>query len=420
MARVEPLEAIHYDLDVVGPLEGVISPPYDVIDEAMRAELLGRSQWNIVELDLPVGEKPYEAAAGTLDRWLDEGVLKADAQPAIWAVEQTYASPADGSRLKRSGFLARIAVEEYGEGRVRPHERTHPGPKEDRLRLTRATRANLSPIFALYSDPSGVAAGALAAARSDAEAWGEAVAADGAETTVWRVDDPVVIAAVCEVASESELLIADGHHRYETARTYLGEEEAASGATHVLAYLVALEDPGLVVFPTHRLVSGLDAAAWEALDALLAREFEAITLEEAAEPSGLGGDQVEICMVDGRDGSSAMLRLKDAASAERALPAMSGAYRQLDTAILESLILRGALGLDDERIDHLDDFGYARDLDEAVAAVASGTADVAFVMGPTPVERIQAIAAAGENMPPKSTYFFPKIPTGLVINPLGD
>jgi uncharacterized protein (DUF1015 family) len=213
------------------------------------------------------------------------------------------------------------------------------------------------------------------------------------------------------------LLIADGHHRYETARIFAEEPGAPEGSSSLLAYLVASEDPGLVVFPTHRLASGLSESDWTALDEAIATNFDVQTVNTATEPTG-ASELVQIGLIDGRDGSTKILTLKDAALAAEALPGKSDAFRNLDTGVLEAILLRGPLGLTEDRIDHLDGFAYARDLGTAVESVASGSADVAFLMGPTPVSRIRAIAEAGEYMPPKSTYFFPKIPTGLVINPL--
>ena len=416
MGKVEPLKALHYDTSVTGGLGPVVAPPYDVIDAEGRASLLAKSQNNIVVLDLPEGDDPYAAAAAALQDWIAEGVLVLDEAPALWAVEQVYSIPGGGGQLTRRGFLGRMAVEEYGRGKVLPHERTHAGPKEDRLRLTRATAANLSPIFALFGDPDGTAQSALASVWTE-NPFGESTGDEGTLTRIWRVEDPEVIAAVCETASKSELLIADGHHRYETARVFSEEDGAPEGASSLLAYLVASEDPGLVVFPTHRLASGLGDQEWAALDEAIAANFDVAPLDGPQEPDGTSA-LVQIGLLDGRDGSAKLLTLKSRDLAEAALPGKSDAFRDLDTGVLESVLLRGPLGLTEDRIDHLDGFAYARDLDSAVTAVRSGAADVAFLMGPTPVSRIRAIAEAGEYMPPKSTYFFPKIPTGLVINPL--
>ena len=255
MAEVRPIQALHYDLGKVGSLADVVAPPYDVIDDAQRAELAARSPYNVVELDLPrdpAGGDPYEHAAELLGRWVaGEGVLTSDADPQIWALEQDYTAP-DGSRLTRRGFLARVRLAPYGEG-IRPHERTQPGPKEDRLRLTRATRHNLSPIFALHP---GDAWQHLEPAVSG-EPWGEVTDADGTTHRIWRVGDPAVHEAIASELVPGELLIADGHHRYETSLAYQREVGAGGPADHVLMALVSLEDPGLTVFPTHRLISGL-------------------------------------------------------------------------------------------------------------------------------------------------------------------
>src|SRR5919202_2236111 len=188
MADVRPLRALHYDLDRTGGLQPVAAPPYDVIDEGQRGELFARSPYNVVAIDLPrdpTGGDPYAHAAATLDTWRHEGVLVRDEEPALWALEQDYTGP-DGQRRTRRGFLARVRVEDYGPGRVRPHERTHPGPKEDRLRLTRATGANLSPIFALYDDPHEAATAAVDQAASG-EPFASARDHEGTRNTLWRV-----------------------------------------------------------------------------------------------------------------------------------------------------------------------------------------------------------------------------------------
>ncbi|MGH2908140.1 MAG: DUF1015 family protein, partial [Solirubrobacteraceae bacterium] len=257
MAEIEPLRALHYDPAVTGPLQDVVSPPYDVIDEPMRDELVARSRYNAVTIDLPDGgEERYETAALTLDHWRENGVIVADDEPALWTLAQEYTGP-DGRRRTRRGFFARVRVEEYGPGRIRPHERTHPGPKEDRLRLTRATKANLSPIFSLYSDPTGEAMAALGAHEGD-EPWGRTTDPDGTVNTLQRVTDSDAIATAQRVLASSELLIADGHHRSETARVYADEIGGEGPHRFVLMCLVALQDPGLTVVPTHRLVRGLD------------------------------------------------------------------------------------------------------------------------------------------------------------------
>jgi uncharacterized protein (DUF1015 family) len=421
VADVQPLRALHYDLAKVGALEDVMAPPYDVIDEQQRQRLLERSEFNVVAVDLPRGEPdPYAHAAEVLAGWQRDGAIARDTEPALWALDQSFAAP-DGRTLTRSGFLARVRVEDYGPGRIRPHERTHPGPKEDRLRLTRATRANLSPIFSLFDDEGGRVATALAAATSGATPWAQATDDDATHNRLWRLADPDVIADVGAALRETELLIADGHHRYETARVYADEIGGEGAHRYVLMHLVALQDDGLAVFPTHRLVSGLagDAARQEALAATLRDHF---TIEELDDTALLAPPQdngpLTLGYIDSHFRRPFRLTLKDQAIADTALAHMPPPYRRLDTAVLEELILKGPLALTEDDISHLRGLGYSRTDQEALELVLEGPFDAAFFLRPGPVAQVQAIAAAGVNMPPKSTFFYPKVPTGLVFNPL--
>jgi uncharacterized protein (DUF1015 family) len=418
MAQIEPLRALHYSLQETGGLQDVIAPPYDVIDAEQRAALVARSPYNVVEIDLPQGEDPYAAAARTLQSWRADGIVVQDETPAIWALAQDYVGP-DGQRRTRRGFLCRVRVTDYGPGRIRPHERTHPGPKEDRLRLTRATKANLSPIFSLFSDPEGAAWQALAPSTAQ-QPYATATDEDGTVNRLWRVEQPDAVGAVQRALGDKELLIADGHHRYETARVYAEEVGGEGDHRYVLMCLVALEDPGLTVFPTHRLLKDLTPEQQEALATALRTSFEIeelATTDALAPPESRDGE-LKIGYLDSHFRRPFMLTLKDAALADAALPEHAEPYRRLDTAVLEALILKGALRMTDEDIDHLAGLGYARDFADALALVESGAYDAAFFMAPTPVDRVRAVAAAGESMPPKSTYFFPKVPTGLVFNPL--
>ncbi|HET9105440.1 MAG TPA: DUF1015 domain-containing protein [Solirubrobacteraceae bacterium] len=414
MADILPLTALRYDLDRTGGLQDVVAPPYDVIDPEQRAQLLARSGFNIVGVDLPVGgEDRYDRAAALLADWKHEGVLVRDQTPALWTLEQDYTGP-DGRQRIRSGFFARVRVEDYGAGRIRPHERTHPGPKEDRLRLTRATATNLSPIFSLYSDPDRVAVAALAGA----EPWAQVTDPDGTVNRLGRVTDAEAIGAARAALADTELLIADGHHRYETARVYAQEIGGEGPHRYVLMCLVALEDPGLTVFPTHRLVRGLSAEQHERLAGVLRDAFTITELRDRAGLAPHSDDRVRIGYLDRAARTPVMLTLKDQAIADAALGDHAAPYRRLDTAVLEALVLKGALGMSDHDIDELTGLGYARDFDQALELVDSGAFDAAFFMAPTPVERVQEVAAAGESMPPKSTYFVPKVGTGYVLNPL--
>lgn len=430
MAEILPLTALHYDPAVAGPLDAVVSPPYDVIDHDQRAELAARSPYNVVHVDLPdidpeqPGEDQYAHAARLLDAWEQDKALTRNDVPAIWPLEQDYTGP-DGRRRTRRGFLCRVRVEEYGDGRIRPHERTHPGPKEDRLRLTRATRTNLSPIFSLYSDPGNTAWSALQPHVRTSAPFGETTDDDGTVNRLWRVTEPNAIETVVEAVAEAELLIADGHHRYETARAYAEEVGGEGPHRWVLMCLVALEDPGLTVFPTHRLVAGLesDPDRQEALDATIREQFDVAELPDRGslvpEPRR-GDDSVQIGYIDAYGNVPYMLSLKEESIADELLSDRSEDYRRLDTAVLEAVILKHALGMTDAEIDHRDGLDYARSFEEALDLLQAGEFDAGFFMAPLPIEQVQAIAEAGESMPPKSTFFFPKVPTGLVFNPLSE
>jgi uncharacterized protein (DUF1015 family) len=417
MADVRPLEAVHYELRTVGGLGEVTAPPYDVIGPEKRRELLGRSPFNVVEVDLPEGPggaDPYEHAAETFDEWLLQDILKRDREPAIWPYAQEFTGP-DGQVRTRRGFLARVRLEPYGPGGVRPHERTQPGPKEDRLRLTRATRHNLSPIFALHA---GDAWQHLDPALGDA--WGEATDDDGTVHRVWRIADPAVHEAIAAELADSELLIADGHHRYETARAYEAEVGAEEEGPHsfVLMSLVSLEDPGLAVFPTHRLLYDLDPSRYEPLGAGIRElfDFEEVGLD-ALDPAGEEGVGV-FGYADSHHKKGYRLRLRDRAPLAEALPGQPDAYRDLDAVILETLVLRGILGMSTDDIAAKKGLAYDSDPASAVASIESGERDCLFMLRPTPVEAVREVAASGETMPPKSTYFFPKLLTGIVFNPL--
>jgi uncharacterized protein (DUF1015 family) len=418
VADVRPFLALHYDLTRVGSLQDVAAPPYDVIDAAQRAQLLSRSPFNVVEIDLPQagpGEDPYAHAATTLEDWERDGILRQDREPALWALTQEYTAP-DGSRHNRHAILARVRVEDYGPGRVRPHERTQPGPKKDRLDLTRATRHNLSPIFSLTSTDAWPRVDSATAG----EPWGEVTDDDGTVHRVWRVADPDIHEAVAAELAGAELLIADGHHRYETARAYRDEVGGEGPHCYTLMALTALDDPGLTVFPTHRLLSGLadDPEKREHLREGLRELFEIEEVgDDDLDPAGEHGLGI-FGYVDSHHKQAMRLRLKDTAELDRMLEGRPEAYRRLDVAILETLVLKGILGMSEDDIAEKRGIGYAKSIPEVVASLEGGEYEAAFILRPTPIEQVREVAAAGETMPPKSTYFFPKILSGIVFNPL--
>jgi len=428
MAEISPIHSIHYDLERVGPFADLAAPPYDVIDPAGRAELLLRSPKNIVEIDLP--EPPpddpdgdrYAHAAEILSGWLDDGTMIRDESPSIWAMTQTYDGP-EGTRMTRHGFLCRVRLAEYGSG-IRAHERTQPGPKEDRLRLTRATRCNLSPVFSLYE---GDAWPTIAPEIAERPVWTQVTDSDGTEHRIWQITEPTVIEAVTEAVADAEMLIADGHHRYETALTYRAERIEADGeagdADFVMMALVGLDDPGLTVFPTHRLLTEIanDEAKRTRLGEGMRELFEIEQVDRGAlDPGGAEGVGV-FGYLDLHHRQPMRLTLNEAGRAvvDSELASASAAFRELDAAILEAVVFKHLLQMTEDDIAAKRGLAYTPHEDRALEMLDAGEADVALLLRPTPVEAVKAVADAGETMPPKSTYFFPKLLTGVALNPLG-
>jgi uncharacterized protein (DUF1015 family) len=355
VARIQPFRALRYDTAVAGPLETLVAPPYDVIDDAAREELRGRSPHNVVHLTLPDSE---EQAAADLARWRAEGAL-VEEEPAYYVVQQDYVGP-DGVARTRTGLVASLTIEPYANGVVLPHERTHSGPKEGRLRLLRATGVQLEPIFLLYEAPPVVEVPARA---PDLEV--EA-------TRLWRIDDDVAPAL-----ADLQLLIADGHHRYETALAF-HEEEGTPESAQMLVVLVSTEDPGLTIFPTHRVFEGGQVLAEDGggeLDEAL-RALEELPADRAA--------AVQVT----RDGAALV----------------TGGDGELDVELIDTLGHEG--------------IAYTPDRDEALRRVRNGEAGTAYLIRATPLAAVWAAARRGEVMPQKTTYFFPKLVTGLLFHPL--
>ena len=406
MAHVRPFRALRYDEANAGPLAALVAPPYDVIGDDERQALLGSSAHNACHLILP--EVPYEQVRALLDRWTGDGVLRRDEAPVLIAWTQHFAL-ADGVARERRTLLGAVGLEPYEARVVRPHERTHDGPREDRLRLTRQVRTNLSPVFGLYPDPQGAV---WAAAGVDGPPYAELTDPDGTVHRFHVVDDPAAAEAVAAALADRWILIADGHHRYETALAYRDERRAADGPGPERAYdrvlmgLTALDDPGLVVLPTHRLlarwpggpIDGLAARPVDGPDALV--EALAAAPGEAPAFGLLRPDGVDL--VVGEPDPSAT-------------PA-----QRLDVAVLEQRVLVPHLGADQARLAHDGQLEYTKDAGEAAAAVTSGRIGAAVIMRPIPKPAVAAVADAGETMPQKSTYFFPKLLTGVAFNPLDD
>ncbi len=434
--EVEPFRAVRYAEGAPGGLSRRIAPPYDVISPAQRDALASRDPHNVVELILPQdrpGEDRYARAGRTWRQWLAEGVLREDAEPALYVLHQRFSW--DGEPRLRRGFLARLRLREFADGVVLPHEKTLSGPKADRLALFQEVRANLSPIFSLYPDERGEVDALLAPAVDrlpDAAASGD----DGhgpIENRLWRVGDPGVIGRVREAMAARRAYIADGHHRYETALNYAKQADARRpdpGAPHhfVLSYFCAMSDPGLLILPTHRLLHGLPGFELGRLLAAAGGEFTITPIQEdLKEEEGrsralaalreAGERRPSFLAVD--RGRAALLSLSPGLRLEGIveLP-RSSEVRGLDVTLLHGLVFQRILGLSPASQERKENLDYVKDAAEAVAAVAAGTAQAAFLLNPTRMGQVRSVAEAGEAMPQKSTFFYPKLPSGLVFNPL--
>jgi uncharacterized protein (DUF1015 family) len=439
MAEIAPFRGILYDTSRVEPSR-VLAPPYDVIDDAGRRALAERDPKNCVRLILPEAEggDRYQAAARTLSAWQDEGVLRRDERPAIYRYHQIFTSAELGGReVTRRGFIAAVRLHDYADRVILPHERTLRGPKIDRLALMRATGAHLSQIFTMYSDPSGETDRAFAAAEKTEPAL-DGVTDDGTRHRLWRIDDREVIGRVVALMRTRKLYIADGHHRYETMLALRDELRAAAGgslppmstAEFGTLFLANMDDSGLVVLPTHRLVHGLGGLdAGELADDLIGRARAYFTV--TALPGGArdaerlraaleeaGAQRPSFAAIFPGQPDAAVLTLRADFDAAAAGLDVSPAVRDLDVTLLHGVVLERLLGIDREAQDSQKNLIYIKDTGKALERTAAGEGQVCFVMNPTRLEQVRAVADAGEVMPQKSTFFYPKIASGVVINPI--
>jgi uncharacterized protein (DUF1015 family) len=419
---VRPLRALRYDPNRVA-LADVVAPPYDVISDADRKALAARSPYSVVNLILP---ESANRAADLLHRWRSEGTLRRDESPVMWWHRQRFIGP-DGVEATRSGFVSAVRLSAYDEGRVRPHEQTHAHAKAGRLELVRATHANLSPLFGLYDDPDDGPRTALAPLAAGAPEM-EVTDGDGTVHSFWPVADADALAAVGEAMADREILIADGHHRYETALRHRDERRAADGAEDtrpydfVLMYLANLSDEGLAIYPTHRVVLGRRDVTADLLKAFDVRELDAGPAAVEAELQTVPADVIAFAVWHGEGKPALLCTLRDKAAVMMAMSGAPAARRKIDAAVLESVVLAPMLGLlhHPEQFATTQDVRYVRDLGAACAMVDRGESAAAFLLRAPTVDQVLAVARAGAVMPQKSTYFFPKLYSGFLINPLDD
>lgn len=427
MALLRPFRGWRYA--ATERMEALLAPPYDVIPAQEREVLAARHPHNVVHLILPRPEGglgAYAHAAAQLRRWQAEGVVRQDETPSLYLLYQRFRLP-DGRKLERRGLIAALRLAPWGEG-ILPHERTFPQAKADRLALLKAIGWQDSPIFTLTPDPDGALRAMLQKAMTRAP---DLVYDDGEGTrhALWRESDPSLLAALCSLLADRPLYVADGHHRYETALAYRvwrqEQDPAATDPAHdfCLAYVTALEDPGVVILPTHRLVVHAPAPAPEPLFQALAADFERVPLaDDAALLTALGreapGAPVFGFVLAGHEPQ--LLRLRPHPAQRRVLLA---AYPEpvaaLPTAILQALILGPHFGVGNDPAVQKGQLQFTADARDAIAHVRQGRAAAAFLTTPTSLAQLRTLADAGCVAPPKSTYFYPKLPSGLVFYQAG-
>ena len=423
MAEIRAFKALRFDTEKAGAIEELVCPPYDIISEEQRQEYLCRNQNNIIRLELPKGDEPYKTAGEVLKKWLDSGVLKKDSEDAVDIYEEEVSI--NGIHAKFKGWIVRVKIEEFSKGVVLPHEETLSKAKEDRFNLMKATNCNFSQIYSLYMDSEHKIVNRLDK-LSDCKPEIELTDGDKVTHRLWIVTDKDEINAICSDFADKKLYIADGHHRYETAlnyRNYCRENGIGDGGEdYVMMMLVDMEHDGLVVLPTHRLVRDLESFDKEKIlnDCKeyfdVSEESDVSTAESKLKELYDEGKKA-FAFYSGDKGYN-LLVLRDEKVIEELLPNKSKATQGLDVTVLHTLVLEKIFGIDAENMAKQINLTYTRLFDEAIESVDTGKAQCAFILNPTRVTEIRDVAAAGEKMPQKSTYFYPKLITGLVMNKL--
>jgi uncharacterized protein (DUF1015 family) len=441
MATIRPFRGVRYNPEKIGDLSTVISQPYDRVRHGLQDKYYDLSPYNIVRIIKGKeqagdgeGSNVYTRARDTYQSWLAEGILVREQSPALYVLHQTFTLP-DGSTRTRKGLIAALELSRFDEGVVLPHERTHSGPKVDRLNLMRAAAVNFGHVFMLYP---GDRINELLGAAIEEPAMSLSKGQPGLELhelfehdvvqQFWAVTDPEVITAVVEeMAPKRNLIIADGHHRYETALNYRDEMRAAhsdaplnAAFNYRMVALVSMDDPGLVILPTHRLIYSYGRmGGQEALER--AKEYFEVTpvADRAALETLLSQAEPSHPRFGFYDGAYTVLALRDPAILEGLLPDRAPDWRLLDVSVLHELFVERVLGIDKGAVERKENIEYLRDPQMGYDAVDQGEAEFLLVMNPTRMEQVQACTAAGEKMPQKSTDFFPKMISGLVMMPIG-
>ncbi|TAN63903.1 DUF1015 domain-containing protein [bacterium] len=446
MSDIIPFKGLLYNSEKVGDLKMVMAPPYDVISPKYQDELYSRHPYNIVKLILSKdgpsnapGSDRYSLAANDLGRWINDKTLVRDDKPAIYYYMQTYRQKG-GTTHTRKGFIALARLEEFGKGKIHAHEQTLSGPKADRLRLMQACESNLSCIFSLYSEPELTINRLLDGVTSGVEPLIDAPDDDGTENKLWRIDDTALITKVIDVMHAKPLFIADGHHRYETAlnfRNYMKEKHPDSTGeeawNYVMMYFSNMDDEGMTIWPTHRVVHSINGFNPEEFLKECAKYFDVEDFKyEPGRESTIKMNFLNRIASAGKGITSFGLHIKGdhtyyvlVLKSKDVMTAVFGSsipdvFKTLDVTVLHALILSKILGITKEAQAKQENLIYVKNSEEAIEAVNKDSNQMAFLLNSTKIEQVKAVALAGHVMPQKSTYFYPKLLTGLVMNLLTD
>jgi len=439
MALVVPFRALRYDRNKITDMSRVVSPPYDVINRKQQQAFYDADPHNIIRVELnqstendTLEENCYSRAGRHFRLWQREGVLRRDSRPAFYINETTY-TDADGRTRVRKGILTLLRIEDFSSGTVLPHEKTFTSHREDRFKLTQATGANISPIFALYPDDENWVQALLEKARNP-HPLTDFVDPAGLPQKLYAVEDPGAIAEVQKLMTDKAIFIADGHHRYETALSYRDHMHArhpgagaAASFNYVMVYLCSMRDPGLTVFPCHRLLPHFAGFSTQDFLALAKPYFDHVEIPINGNPeeartkmvqtlSGAGQRRPSFGLASTESDAFCVLSLKEGIRRNGPMHTSDPRLRDLDVVVLTDIVLEHILGLDNSARDHVHAIKYLSDTKEVVDKVLSARAQLVFLLNPTRVEQVKAVAEAGLIMPRKSTYFYPKVLTGLTIN----
>ncbi len=418
MAVIKPIKALGFT-EKAGKIETCVCPPYDIISADERAALIGRNEYNLVRLELPEGEDKYKEAGCILNDWLNKGILKRDEAEGIFVYREEF--NVENVDYCLTGIVCKVKLCEFSEKVVLPHEETLTKAKTDRFNLMCNTGCNFSSIYSLYNDDSGVIAQVIANKVAE-EPIHRFTDEEEVTHTLWKIDCEKGIAAIVNALADKQLFIADGHHRYETALNFKkhcyenGIMPEGTDVDHVMMTLVDMDDKGLVVFPTHRLIVD-KAVCKKEIAEKCAEDFntslQPLNLLKDALKKGENGKTFALYT-----GGEDFLLMEFKPEKARIIDNRSEAYSDLDVSVLHSMVLENALGIDKENMANQVNLRYTRSMDEAIEKVQKGEATAAFLINATKVSQIKAVALAGDKMPQKSTYFYPKLKTGLVMNML--